>query len=240
MSVPTVKVKKRIAPMLVGAIGQNNVVAPAHAVVSSAEQMASNKILQAQAPPVMDTPIKRGRKASYDEYLDIKYATPPVKKARTRLKGAIAKVSTPKVNPQNRVPGNWVKGNGRNAWIEHVRKCAKANNIPYACALATPQCLASYKKAVSMKVPHKKDSYCESCKSGGKCTCEKKSKSKTVQKGPQTEAQWKAHEQKMLMKYGSGATTMEGLKQVRANKFEDMLTRLAKLDEDEKFKKVVF
>jgi hypothetical protein len=34
-----------------------------------------------------------------------------------------------------------------NAWVEHIRKYAKDNNMTYACALTDPNCKGSYKKA---------------------------------------------------------------------------------------------
>lgn len=34
-----------------------------------------------------------------------------------------------------------------NAWIEHVRKYARDNNISYGCAVSNPECKASYAKA---------------------------------------------------------------------------------------------
>ena len=36
-----------------------------------------------------------------------------------------------------------------NPWVEHVKKYAKDNNLSYGCALSTPECKNTYKKALS-------------------------------------------------------------------------------------------
>ena len=38
-----------------------------------------------------------------------------------------------------------------NAWIEHVKKYAKDNNLSYACALSTPDCKNTYNKPSTSK-----------------------------------------------------------------------------------------
>jgi hypothetical protein len=32
-----------------------------------------------------------------------------------------------------------------NAWVEHIKKYAKDNNVSYGCALSMPDCKESYK-----------------------------------------------------------------------------------------------
>ena len=51
-----------------------------------------------------------------------------------------------------------------NPWVEHIKKYAKDNNLSYGCALSTPECKNTYKKALS-KSKKKPD-----CKTGCK-TC---------------------------------------------------------------------
>jgi hypothetical protein len=34
-----------------------------------------------------------------------------------------------------------------NAWVEHVRRWAKANGVSYGCAVSKPECKASYGQA---------------------------------------------------------------------------------------------
>ena len=46
-----------------------------------------------------------------------------------------------------------------NAWIEHVKKYAKDNNLSYACALSTPDCKNTYNKPLSKS----KKKTCKTC-----------------------------------------------------------------------------
>ncbi len=34
-----------------------------------------------------------------------------------------------------------------NAWVEHIKKYAKDNNLSYVCALSTPECKNTYVKS---------------------------------------------------------------------------------------------
>ena len=38
-----------------------------------------------------------------------------------------------------------------NAWVEHIKKYAKDNNVSYGCALSMPDCKASYQKTKESK-----------------------------------------------------------------------------------------
>ena len=40
-----------------------------------------------------------------------------------------------------------------NAWIEHIKNFAKANNTTYGCALSNPKCKETYKKPSQTKQP---------------------------------------------------------------------------------------
>jgi hypothetical protein len=48
-----------------------------------------------------------------------------------------------------------------NAWIEHIKKYAKDNNLSYGCALSTPECKNTYKKDLTKS---KKKPECKTCK----------------------------------------------------------------------------
>ena len=63
-----------------------------------------------------------------------------------------------------------------NAWVEHIRKFAKDNNITYGCALSTPECKNSYVKVgPTPKTKTKKKTICKKdCETCDTCKIENK------------------------------------------------------------------
>ena len=45
---------------------------------------------------------------------------------------------------------------GSNAWVEHIKKYAKDNNVSYGCALSLPDCKNSCKKTKESKTKESK------------------------------------------------------------------------------------
>ena len=43
-----------------------------------------------------------------------------------------------------------------NAWVEHIKKYAKENNLSYSCAMTMPDCKNSYKKTKESKTKESK------------------------------------------------------------------------------------